>query len=263
MNLQLHGKRALVCGSSQGLGLASAIELSQLGAEVTLVSRNAEKLQQALSKLNAVDSKGHDYVVADFSQPTEALDILGGKIKEKEGYHVLINNAGGPPAGNVMGLEVEDYQQGFDMHFHMVHELSKMMVPGMKAAGFGRIVNILSVSVKQPIDELPVSNMIRAGIANWAKTLSNEISKYGITVNNVLPGMTETERLDYLFEKRAEMAGTSVEEIKKRLSASVPAGRLGRPEELGAVVAFLCSPAAAYVTGICVPVDGGSTRIAF
>ena len=261
MNLDLQGKNALIGGGAQGLGFAAAFELSLLGANCILVSRNEDNLKKAVSSLS-ITSQGqrHSYIVADYSRPEEAIQIISEKLEESTSVHILINNAGGPPAGNITDLSSEDFENGFKMHFTMSHELALKFIPGMKKEGFGRIINILSVSVKQAINELPVSNMIRSGIASWAKTLSNEVARFGITVNNVLPGYTDTERLKYLFEKRAQSLKTNVLEIRRQHEDSIPAGRLGKPEEFGAVVGFLCSPAAAYVNGINLPVDGGATK---
>ncbi|MDH5381139.1 MAG: SDR family oxidoreductase [Cyclobacteriaceae bacterium] len=260
MNLDLRGKNALIGGGSQGLGLASAIELSKLGASCTLVSRKEETLENALLNLDVSKGQTHNYLVADYSKPSEILEKVKAKLEKGYVWHILLLNSGGPASGNILDLSVSDFQQGFDMHFHTSHELSRLLIPGMKAAGYGRIVSVLSISIKQPIAELPVSNAIRSGLASWAKTLANEVGKFNITVNNVLPGYTETDRLEYLFEKRAELASTSVEKIKEVYKEQVPMKRLGKPEEFGAAVAFLCSPAASYINGINLPVDGGATK---
>lgn len=260
MNLDLKNRNALIGGGSQGLGFASAMELSLLGANCLLVSRNEENLKKAVDNLDHSLGQKHGYIVADYLNTQQALAEIDHGVMEFGNIHILVNNSGGPPAGNILDLTTADFENGFRMHFETAHELALRFLPHMRKEGYGRIINVLSVSVKQPIKELPVSNVIRAGIANWAKTLSNEVGQWGITVNNVLPGYTETERLEYLFEKRAEIAGSSPESIKNSYAEHVPLKRLGKPEEFGAVVAFLCSPAASYINGINLPVDGGATK---
>ncbi len=255
MDLNLRNRTALVGGASEGLGLASAIELADLGANIILVSRNEEKLIRAIAQLNNTDGQSHRYIMADYSKPGVAVRTITEEVQEP--VHILVNNSGGPPAGPVAELDTNDYLKGFEMHFRTSHDLVKHFLPGMKESGFGRIVNILSISVQQPIDELPVSNMIRAGIASWSKTLSNEVARNGITVNNVLPGYTMTSRMEYVFGERAKLSGQSMEEVTSSITNQIPSGRFASPAEIGAVVAFLCTPAASYITGSNVPVDGG------
>ena len=259
MNLNLEGKKALVCGSSQGLGLAAAKELSLLGCSVILLARNEEKLKQAISELDTSRNQKHYYAVADFANPTSVKEV-GEKIsREHESIHILVNNTGGPAGGKAIDAKTEDFVTAFNNHLVCNHLLTQALLPGMKEAGFGRIINIISTSVKQPIPGLGVSNTIRAAVANWAKTLSIELAPFGITVNNVLPGFTQTVRADYIVEKRSEATGKNREEVVKEIVAEIPAGRIGKPEEFGAAVAFLCSPAASYINGINLPVDGGRT----
>ena len=259
MNLNLQNKTALVCGGSQGLGFASAKELALLGCTVILVSRNAEKLAKVVKELPANHSQQHQYLSIDLSDPSNTKQIITDFLSEGKTIHILVNNAGGPPSAPLLETGAEEMEKSFRTHLITSHILVQLLVPGMKQAGYGRIINIVSTSVKQPINGLGISNTVRAAVANWAKTLANEIAHFGITVNNVLPGYTNTNRLEYLFDKQATDAGVTKEDIVKRTTSAIPAQRLGEPEEFGAAVAFLCSPAAAYINGINLPVDGGRT----
>jgi 3-oxoacyl-[acyl-carrier protein] reductase len=259
MNLDLTGKNALVCGSSQGLGLASAIELSLLGAHITLVARNEERLKEALLKLDDTRGQKHDYLVADFSNPDALKSIIDSHVQAGNQYDILVNNTGGPAGGKAIDATTDAFVQAFQSHLLCNHILVQAIAPGMKEKKFGRIINVISTSVKQPIPGLGVSNTIRAAVANWSKTLSAELAPFGITVNNVLPGFTQTVRADYIVQKKSTDTGKSPEQIMEELVKEIPAGRIGQPEEFGAAVAFLCSPAAAYINGINLPVDGGRT----
>jgi len=259
MNLDLTNKTALVCGASQGLGLAVATELALLGANVIALSRNEEKLRVAIATLNSTKGQQHQYIAADTNNPDDVKAKVGAYTGSGNIVHILVNNTGGPPSGPMIDTKAEDLEGAFRSHLITAHTLVQLLVPGMRSAGYGRIVNIVSTSVKQPINGLGISNTVRAAVANWAKTLANEIGMYGITVNNVLPGFTNTDRLGYLFGKQAENANTTVDEIVKRTVSLIPAGRMGEPSEFGAAVAFLCTPAASYINGINLPVDGGRT----
>lgn len=259
MNLDLHGKTALVCGSTQGLGYACAVEIAQLGANIILMARDEEKLQKAKKSLDNSRGQQHDYIVADFSNPGNVKNAIEQFQKKQQAVHILVNNTGGPAGGTILEAKEEEFIAAFNAHLICNHILVKSLVPEMKKANFGRIVNIISTSVKQPIPGLGVSNTIRAAVANWSKTLAGELGKYGITVNNVLPGFTNTIRADYVVKKKASDSGKTEAEILDHLVAEIPAGRMGKPGEFGAVVAFLCSPAAAYINGINLPVDGGRT----
>jgi 3-oxoacyl-[acyl-carrier protein] reductase len=259
MNLNLIGKTALVCGSTQGLGLASAIELSILGANVILMARNEEKLKNALTQLDISKEQNHHYLVADFSNPENVRTTIAAYVESGNAIHILINNTGGPAGGKAINAASEEFVNAFNSHLICNHILVQALAPGMKAAGFGRIINVISTSVKQPLAGLGVSNTIRAAVANWSKTLATELGGFGITVNNVLPGFTNTVRADYVIKKKATDSGKSEDEVMKDLVAEIPVGRIGQPEEFGAAVAFLCSPAAAYINGINLPVDGGRT----
>jgi 3-oxoacyl-[acyl-carrier protein] reductase len=256
MDLDLTGKRALVCGSTQGLGYAAAAELALLGCHVTLMARNEEKLQEAVKTLDTSNRQQHNYLVADFTDTGAVKNAVNGFTKSNT-IHILVNNTGGPPGGAALSATAEEFLTAFNNHLINNHHLVQAVVPGMKTAGFGRIINIISTSVKIPIAGLGVSNTIRGAVASWAKTLATELGPFGITVNNVLPGFTKTSRADYVIANNAQKTGKTEDEVMAQLVKEIPAGRIGQPEELGAAVAFLCSPAAAYINGINLPVDGG------
>lgn len=257
MNVDLSGKYAIVCGSSQGLGFASAAELALLGANVTLVARNEEKLKEAVLKLDSSLQQKHTYFVAEFQFPEQVKDGIEKHLKQHPTVNILINNTGGPKGGSLLEASAEEYFQAFNSHLICNQILVQSVVPLMKASGYGRIVNIISTSVKQPIAGLGVSNTIRGAVASWAKTLAGELGQFGITVNNVLPGYTKTSRYDALMESKVAATGKSLDEVENNLLADIPLKRIGTPEEFGAAVAFLCTPAAAYINGINLPVDGG------
>lgn len=256
MNLDLTGKTALVCGSTQGLGYASAVELALLGCSVVLMARNEDKLKELIPTLDSRNGQAHQYLVADFTDTAAVKKSIDGFVQNNR-IHILVNNTGGPAGGQAINAKPEEFLAAFNNHLINNHNLVQAVVPGMKEAGFGRIINIISTSVKIPIAGLGVSNTIRAAVANWAKTLATELGSFGITVNNVLPGFTKTVRADYVVASKAKASGRTEEEVMKELVAEIPAGRIGQPEEFGAAVAFLCSPAAAYINGINLPVDGG------
>ena len=256
MNLDLTKRTALVCGSTQGLGYASAAELALLGCNVVLMARNEEKLKEAVRTLDQAKAQQHQYLVADFSDTAAVKTAIENFIKNNT-VHILVNNTGGPPGGAALTAKAEEFLSAFNNHLINNHHLVQAVVPGMKAAGFGRIINIISTSVKNPIAGLGVSNTTRAAVANWAKTLATELGPFGITVNNVLPGFTKTVRADYVIASKAKAANISETAVQEQLVAEIPAGRIGEPGEFGAAVAFLCSPAAAYINGINLPVDGG------
>jgi 3-oxoacyl-[acyl-carrier protein] reductase len=258
MDLSLSGKRAIVCGSTQGIGKAAAIELALLGAHVTLVARNREKLATVVQELQVYSGQPHDYLVADFNQPQELRDIITAYCV-KAPIHVLVNNTGGPPPGPAIDAALEEFVSAFNNHLVCNHILVQAMVPGMKNEKFGRIINVISTSVKTPIRGLGVSNTIRGAVANWSKTLSVELAPFGITVNNVLPGATMTGRLEAIINRNAERSGITFEEAKKEMMKEIPAARICEPAEVAAAIAFLASPAAGYINGINLPVDGGRT----
>jgi 3-oxoacyl-[acyl-carrier protein] reductase len=256
MNLGLENKNALVCGSTQGIGKASAMALAQEGANVTLLARNEEKLKQVLAELPNNGQK-HGYLVADFQKPNELINILDNSNLE---FHILINNTGGPAGGPVFKASLGEFESAFTQHLKCNNVLVQAVVPYMKSQCFGRIINIISTSVKQPLDGLGVSNTIRGAVANWSKTLANELGEYGITVNNVLPGATGTERLSEILKNKSAKTGKSIDEVSDGMKNAVPAKRFARPEEIASAVAFLSSAAASYINGINLPVDGGRTK---
>jgi 3-oxoacyl-[acyl-carrier protein] reductase len=260
MELDLGGRHALVCGASQGIGRACAIELAQLGADVTVLARRDDVLRQLVAELPRVrDSQSHASVTAD-SGDTEGLRAGVQALIAGRPVHVLVNNSGGPPPGPVLDARAEEFLDAYRKHLLANQVLAQLVIPGMREAGYGRIVNIISTSVKEPIAGLGVSNTTRWGVAAWAKTLAAEVAPFGITVNNVLPGSTRTPRIEQILATRAQKSGTSVEDARRKMEAEIPLGRFADPAEIAAAVAFLASPAAGYITGINVPVDGGRTR---
>jgi len=261
MDLNLEGKNALVCGSTQGIGKATAHLLATMGANVILVSRNKEKLEQVQANLPRPNGQQHGFIAADFSKPGQLKTALEDwKANHELGLHILINNTGGPPGGPAHQADIEAYRAAFNQHLVCNQLLAQFAIEDMKAAGTGRIINVISTSVKQPLDNLGVSNTIRGAVANWAKTLSNELGPFGITVNNVLPGATETERLAAIISNKAAKSGKTVEEVAEAMKGIVPARRFAKPEEIANAIAFLVSDAAAYINGINLPVDGGRTK---
>ncbi len=258
MNLSLLGKRAVVCGSSQGIGLAAAIQLAQLGASITLIARKEDKLKAVCNDLDATHQQKHNYLVADFSQP----DLLREKITKfakEQKAHILINNTGGPAGGPANTAHTAEFISAFNNHLICNQILVQGLLGGMKEAAYGRIINIISTSVKQPLNGLGVSNTIRGAVANWAKTLANELGVYNITVNNVLPGATNTVRLASIIENKAKKTGKTEAEILEEMKNKVPMKRIAEAHEVANAIAFLASPAASYINGINVPVDGGRT----
>lgn len=259
MNLSLVNKNALVGGASAGIGRAVALELAALGANVTLVARTESTLQAALAELDMSQGQQHGYLVADFDDSQILLTKITELLLTKP-VHVLVNNTGGPPGGPITGAKPEDFLRAYHNHLICNQLLAQAVLPGMKEAGYGRIVNIISTSVKEPLENLGVSNTTRWAVASWAKTWANEVGAFGITVNNVLPGYTGTGRLREIIEKRAAAAATPVETVENQFRNQVPLRRFAEPAEVAAAVAFLASPAAGYINGINLPVDGGRTR---
>ncbi|GHA63593.1 SDR family oxidoreductase [Pontibacter akesuensis] len=259
MDLNLQNKRALVCGSTQGIGKAVAVELAKLGASITLVARNEAKLQAVAQELDSSQGQQHEFIVADFADPYELNILVQAYLKEQPQVHILVNNTGGPAGGPITEASTDEFIDAFNQHLVANHLLTTSVIPAMKAAKYGRIINIISTSVKQPLNGLGVSNTIRGAVASWAKTMANELGQYGITVNNVLPGSTNTGRITAIIESRAQKSGRSTMEIQQEMEAEIPAKRFAEPEEVAAAAAFLASPAAAYINGINLPVDGGRT----
>jgi 3-oxoacyl-[acyl-carrier protein] reductase len=258
MNLSLEGKNAIVCGSSQGIGFAIAEELALMGANCILLARNKELLETAVSKLDNTLRQSHSYYVVDFNNQDATRKLIQ-EITKESLVHILINNSGGPAAGPIVGATEDQFLKTFNQHLIANHILTQGVIDGMKREGYGRIVNIISTSVRIPLKNLGVSNTIRGAVASWAKTMSNELGQYGITVNNVLPGFTRTQRLDAIIENTSTRKSVSVEEVEQQMQEEVPMKRFGEASEIAAVAAFLASPAASYVNGVSIPVDGGRT----
>ncbi len=258
LSLNLTGKTALIGGSTQGIGLASAQALASLGAKCILISRNEEKLQQAILTLDKTAGQVHGYLVADYAQFKQVEEAVSAYVRHNT-VHILVNNTGGPAGGPLLAANPGDFLNAFQQHLICNHIITNLVAPGMQKAGYGRVINIISTSVKIPLRGLGVSNTIRGAVASWAKTMANELGAMGITVNNVLPGATSTERLTTIINNKAAKTGKDTEETAQEMVDEIPAGRFGKPEEIAAVVAFLASPAAAYVNGTSIPVDGGRT----
>jgi len=259
MNLDLSGKRALVGGASKGIGRAAALALAELGATVTLIARNQAALEKVHADLPRTAKQQHYIMVADFADPAGLKASIRAHIAETGPVHILINNSGGPPAGPVHSAGEDEFIAAFTQHLLGNHIMMQAALPGMREAGYGRIINIISTSVKLPLKGLGVSNTVRGAVANWAKTLAGEVAADGITVNNILPGATDTDRLGEIMQGKAQKQGAALDEIIAAEKAHIPAGRFGNPEELAAAIAFLASPAASYINGINLPVDGGRT----
>ncbi|WP_242155356.1 SDR family oxidoreductase [Aestuariivivens sediminis] len=258
MDLKLKNKNALVCGSTQGIGKATALVLAREGANVTLVARNREKLKKVLAELK--EGGNHSYIVADFSNPRDLQEQVIKFIENRHGFHILINNTGGPRSGDILNASLEEFEKAFTQHLKCNHVLAQSTIPFMKEAGFGRIINVISTSVKEPIPGLGVSNTIRGAVGNWSKTLATELGPFGITVNNILPGFTETERLSEIIKIKAAKEEKSFEEMSEIMKNYTPAKRFAEPKELADVITFLSSELASYVNGINVPIDGGRTK---
>ena len=258
MDLSLKGMRALVCGSSQGIGKEIAIGLSKEGVEVILIARSEENLKKVINQLSTNNNQNHQYIIANFEDDNDLNEKIKnfGETHDKN-FDILINNTGGPPPGKIINAEVGDFEKYMKMHLHCSHLLTKYCLNNMKDNGYGRIINIISISVKSPIDNLGVSNTVRWAVASWAKTLSNEVAEYGITVNNVLPGFTMTERLENLINNNARTQKVEPEKIEDDYKNIIPSKRFGKPEEIASLVTFLSSKKAGYINGINIPVDGG------
>ncbi len=259
MNIDLIGKQAIVCGSTKGIGKSIAVQLAASGASITLIARNESVLKGTLNDLDTSKGQKHNYLVCDFSRPLQLQEVLESYILKQKTVHILINNTGGPPPGPVSMADLDEFTEAFKAHLLCNHILAKAVIHGMKAEHYGRIINIISTSVKMPLKGLGVSNTIRGAVANWSKTLATELAPFGITVNNILPGATKTERLTGIITNKAEKTGKTEVEAEAEMLHEIPAGRFGTPEELAYAATFLASPLAGYITGTNVVVDGGRT----
>jgi 3-oxoacyl-[acyl-carrier protein] reductase len=260
MEISLKNKTAIVCGSTQGIGLAIATEFAESGAQVVLVARNEDKLKEATQGLSTREGQQHSYVVADFSNPRNLGELVSAKVAELGAVHILVNNTGGPPAGPAHLAPVNQYLDAFTNHLIANQTLAMSVVDFMKNQNFGRIINIISTSVKQPLDNLGVSNTVRGAVGNWAKTLATELAPYGITVNNILPGATATERLKSIIDNKSSKTGKTQSEVSDAMLGAIPAGRFCEPEEHAYAATFLASDKAAYINGTNIVVDGGRTK---
>lgn len=258
MDLSLKGKKALICGSTQGIGRAIATELALLGADCILLARNEERLKEAVALLDNKQGQTHQYAVADFQQPEQVKKVVA-ELAASTTIHILINNTGGPAPGLIQEASADQFLNAFQQHIINYQQLVQAVLPGMKQAGYGRIINVISTSVKMPIPNLGVSNTIRAATAGWAKTLSLEVAADGITVNNILPGYIKTGRLESLIQNNAAAQQISPEQLAADMEKQIPAKRFGETKEIAALAAFLASPAASYINGTSIPVDGGKT----
>lgn len=258
MNLSLEGKNAVICGSTQGIGLAIAEELALMGANCTLFARNEEALNAALLTLDIALRQQHGYLVADFTKPDQVKKVIEQHIQQHP-VHILINNSGGPAPGSVLEATEEAFLEAFNQHLIVNQILAKAVIPSMKEAQFGRIINIISTSIRIPITNLAVSGTVRGAVAMWSKILANEVGQFNITVNNILPGFTKTQRLQSLIQNNAQKRGVSPQVIEQEMTKEIPMKRFGDASELAAVAAFLASPAASYVNGVSIAVDGGKT----
>lgn len=258
MNLTLKNKNALICGSSQGIGLATAQELALLGASCTLMARNEISLQNAVETLDKTQGQKHQYLVADFADNEDVKNKIQ-EFAKTNIIHLLINNTGGPPAGKITEADDILFLSAYNLHLINNHNITQALLTGMKNEGYGRIVNIISTSVKIPLQNLGVSNTTRAAVASWAKTMANELAPYGITVNNVLPGATATQRLATIIENKSQKMQQDTAIIEKEMLHEIPMKRFGQAQEIAAMAAFFCTPAASYITGQSICVDGGRT----
>lgn len=260
MNLDLTGKVALVCGASKGIGRASAVELATNGATVVALARSTDALRELVTGLPRPTGAQHHALAVDLSNETAYLQGVHNVVEIVGAINILVNNTAGPAAGALRGSTVAALTEAFENHILVAHRLMSVVIPLMEQSGYGRIINIVSTSVKQPIEGLGVSNTIRGAMSSWSKTLATELGPLGITVNNVLPGATQTERLESIIDRNTASSGRSREEVISGMTHEIPLGRFALPEEIANVVAFLASPAAAYITGTSVLVDGGRTR---
>jgi len=258
MHISLSGKTAVICGSTQGIGRAIAESFAAAGARCILVARNRQTLDDVRAALPSPNNQLHHAVVADFSDTSQVHSAIR-QIMLIGDVDILVNNTGGPKPGPIIEVATSDFTKAFEQHVVCNQLLAQALVPAMKKNGYGRIINIISTSVRIPLANLGASNTIRAAVASWAKTLSNEIGQYNITVNNILPGFTDTARLGSLIGSISENSGLSKEEVISNLTKEIPMKRFGEASELAALATFIASPFASYITGTSIPVDGGRT----
>ena len=256
MNISLKGKNALVGGSSKGIGKAIALQLASSGAKVTVMARNEEALRAVVAEMDTHEGQKHQYLVVDFSD-FDGFSTTISNFFENQSIDILVNNTQGPEAGGALEKSVSDYQQAFDLLFKSVVLTTEHALKGMLQKKWGRIINVASVSVKEPLNYLALSNSIRAAMVTWAKSLAFDVGKDNITVNSVLTGYFDTDRIASLNAKKAEKMGISPDEVRNAMEAMVPAKRIGKPEEYGFLVTFLASEQASYITGTNIPIDGG------
>jgi len=254
LKISLENKKTIVCGSTQGIGYAIAKNFSEIGAKVTLIARNEKKLKKTIDSLSG---NGHDFITADFSNPKELEKKINEKKIDKNYYSILVNNTGGPPPGKISNIKNEEFLDSINKHLICSHVLFRAVYNNMKKNSFGRIINIISTSVKEPIPNLGLSNTTRGAVASWSKTLSKEVGKYGVTVNNILPNSVNTSRLRNLFKTISKNENTSYLNIKKKWIQDIPVGRIAEPEEIAYLATFLASEYANYINGINLPIDGG------
>lgn len=259
MNIDLTGKNALVCGSTKGIGYAIALQFAILGANVTLMARNGGLLERVVRDLDTSRGQKHNFIVADFSKPESVRAAIDAKVNSHTIYHILVNNSGGPSPGPAHLAKEEEFIAALNSHLLSSHHLMQCVIDGMRQSGYGRIINIISTSVKIPLKGLGVSNTVRGAMASWSKTLATELAPFGITVNNILPGATSTDRLKQIIEGKAEKQNESTDEVSKEMLAEIPMKRFATPEEIAFAASFLASEYASYITGINMPVDGGRT----
>ncbi|HLD17240.1 MAG TPA: SDR family oxidoreductase [Coxiellaceae bacterium] len=260
MNIDLTGKRALVCGGSQGIGKGAALSLAECGAHITVLARDPHKLEAVVKELNHLSPRNHQAIAVDLLDAVALEQAIKIALKHAS-FDILVLNTGGPPPGPISQASPDAFEKAFKMHILASQQLTQWVLPGMKAQQYGRIIGVTSGSVRTPYPELGVSNTMRWALTAWAKTLSYEVGPFGITVNMVMPGNIDTPRLHSLLEYKAELKQMTVEALRKTSEAQIPAQHIGSIQEIGDVIAFLATPAAAYINGASIPVDGGKSSV--